>query len=45
MAKLSPERVAALREDRKRGATLAVLVAKYGVSQSQASRITRGENW
>lgn len=44
-AKLTVCAVAQLRDVRRHGATYRALVSKFGVSQTQVSRIVRGEHW
>ncbi len=43
--KLTWELVRAMRADRTEGATLGALVAKYGISKSQAGSIVNGKSW
>lgn len=41
--KLSPERLFALREERKHGVTFRYLARKYGISKTTAQRLCKGE--
>lgn len=44
-ARLTTDQVDAIRRMRSQGALLAEISAQFGISQSQVSRIVRGENW
>jgi DNA invertase Pin-like site-specific DNA recombinase len=44
-AKVTPEIVRAIRKRREEGASYRRLVDGFGMSQTQISRIVRGESW